>query len=374
MATIFVIDDDEQLLRMVGLMLERGGHATRLINDPVEGLNRVIQEKPDMLVLDVMMPGMSGHDIARQLRSTEGLENLPILVLTARSQDVDRTTALRSGADDYLSKPVTSQELIDRVDQLLSQRMARPSTSKGTVIAIMGMRGGVGKTTLAVNLAAALRRASQQEVCLVEFTPSSGQAVAHLRMQARSDWSDLLTLDALNWDTLKNRLVIHSTGLRMLAAPKLPQLPSVLSQEMAKSALLLLRDNMAFTVVDLPAMFNPAVQATLGVADMTMYVITPDVVSVQTAVYFQEYLAKNSINVRQRTTILNQITASSPLSKSVVERGLKGKVAFQIDYDPNQAKALAQGVPLALTPSQSPLPLLVNRMAELIWQRLNQQA
>lgn len=127
MARIYVIDDDEQLLRMVGLMLDRGGHTTTLISDPVDGLEQVKNDKPDLLVLDVMMPDMSGHDIARQLRAHKGLETLPILILTARSQDVDRTTALKSGADDYLSKPVTSQELIERVDNLLHKREDRKS-------------------------------------------------------------------------------------------------------------------------------------------------------------------------------------------------------------------------------------------------------
>ena len=63
-------------------MLERGGHSTKLMNDPVKGLQTVKEDKPDLLVLDVMMPGLSGHDIARDIRSNKGLENLPILILT----------------------------------------------------------------------------------------------------------------------------------------------------------------------------------------------------------------------------------------------------------------------------------------------------
>ena len=95
MARIFVIDDDEQLLRMVGLMLERGGHNITLINNPLDGLEQIRADKPDMLVLDVMMPNMSGHDLAREIRNDENIKELPILVLTARSQEVDRTTALK---------------------------------------------------------------------------------------------------------------------------------------------------------------------------------------------------------------------------------------------------------------------------------------
>ena len=159
MAKIFVIDDDQQLLHMVGLMLERGGHTITLINKPEEGLEKLKADKPDLLVVDVMMPNMSGHDLTRQIRATKELENLPILVLTARSQDIDRDTAIRSGADGYLSKPVTSQELIEQVDKLLTEKTApHKGPIQGMILALFGLRGGVGKTTLAVNLAVALRK------------------------------------------------------------------------------------------------------------------------------------------------------------------------------------------------------------------------
>ena len=144
MARIYVIDDDEQLLRMVGLMLERGGHAVTLISNPVDGLEHVKKDKPDLLVLDVMMPNMSGHDIAREIRADKQLEEIPILVLTARSQDIDRKAALKSGADDYLSKPVTSQELIERVDGLLAKKDGHKSPDEGILITCYGLRAVSG--------------------------------------------------------------------------------------------------------------------------------------------------------------------------------------------------------------------------------------
>jgi pilus assembly protein CpaE len=214
LAKIFVIDDDQQLLHMVGLMLERGGHSITLINKPEEGLEKLKAGQPDLLVVDVMMPNMSGHDLTRQIRATKELEDLPVLVLTARSQDVDRDTALRSGADGYLSKPVTSQELIEQVDKLLTMKTA-PKTDlhsvKGMILALFGLRGGVGKTTLAANLAAALRKASSQEVCLVDFSPSVSQTIYHLNLKPQSDWGELALDDSLTWATLKENLALHPT-------------------------------------------------------------------------------------------------------------------------------------------------------------------
>ena len=251
MARIFVIDDDEQLLRMVGLMLERGGHSVTLINDPLEGLELIKADKPDLLVLDVMMPHMSGHDLAKEVRNTKGYDKLPILILTARSQEVDRTAALKVGADDYLSKPVTSQELIERVDNLLAQKSGtKVDPQQGFIITYFGLRGGAGQTTLAVNMAAALRRISQQEVCLVDFSTSGSQIVAHMRLQARTSWLDFPADGEFDWDELKEKLIIHPSSLRVLAAPSLPQPPENLTEKVALRVIELLRQNMAFTVID----------------------------------------------------------------------------------------------------------------------------
>ncbi|MCP4361573.1 MAG: response regulator [Chloroflexi bacterium] len=373
MARIYVIDDDEQLLRMVGLMLERGGHTVLLISNPIDGLEQIRADKPDLLVLDVMMPNMSGHDIAREIRADKNLEELPILVLTARSQEIDRTTAIKSGADDYMSKPVTSQELIERVDNLLAKRGGQQSPEEGIVITVFGMRGGVGRTTLSVNLAAALRRISQQEVCLVDLSPSGSQAVMHMRLQARSSWADLPQDHELDWSDLKNRLIIHPSGLRVMAAPSKPQNPMLLSQEMAENLLNLLRHHVAFTVIDAPSVFTPSFQVALTEADMSLHVVSSEVVAVQTAVQLNRLITKTGLVVKRKSYILNQITPEAQIPQAAVERGLNTRTTFQISFDTNQARAIAQGVPLTLTTAKSPIPAVVNRMAEAIWQRIMTQ-
>jgi DNA-binding response OmpR family regulator len=373
-ANIYVIDDDDQLLRMVGLMLERGGHSPTLINNPAKGLDKIKSEKPDLLVLDVMMPNMSGHDVCRQIRADKDLADLPVLILTARAQEVDRVAALKSGADDYLSKPVTSQELIQKVDDLLTRKRSGGPTKEGVVVSFMGMRGGVGRTTLAVNLAGALRRISQEEVCLVEFSPSGGQVVMHLRLQAKNSWAGLPPAEALDWDTLKKHLTIHPTGMRVLTSPPLPFPPNQPPADIVTKILQLLRENSVAVVVDLPAVLNPAVTATLSASDMVLHVVTPEVISVQLAVQANRALTTSGINIKQRSHILNNIWAEGQLPANAVERGLGARLAFQIGYDSSQARALAQGVPLTLTSAQSPLSVTVNRIAEAILQRVGQEA
>jgi pilus assembly protein CpaE len=372
-AKIYVIDDDDQLLRMVGLMLERGGHNATLINNPTQGLEKVKADKPDLLVLDVMMPGMSGHDVCRQIRATQEVADLPILILTARAQDVDRAAALRSGANDYLSKPVTSQELVEKVDGLLNKQQAgKQEASEGTVTCVFAMRGGVGRTTLAVNIAVALRKVSQEEVCLIDLSPSGDQVMTHLRQQARATWENLPSGDGLNWDELKKILSIHQSGLRILAAPQLPQSPLTPTATAVTNLLKILKENVLFTIVDLPPILSPAVIAAITASDMLLHVVTPDVVSVQIAVQTNRALTKSGIAIKQRAHILNQIAPEGQLPAAAVERALNSRLAFQVGYDSNQPRSLAQGVPLSLSSMQSPLPVIARRMAEAMWQRLKE--
>lgn len=375
MARVFVIDDDEQLLRMVGMMLERGGHTVTLLSDPVNGLEKIKADKPDLLVLDVMMPNMSGHDLAREIRNQKELEGLPILILTARAQEVDRAAALKVGADDYLSKPVTSQELIERVDGLLSRTAGqRGEMRQGFSIAFYSLRGGVGQSTLAVNMAAALRRISQQEVCLVDFSVTGGQVVTHMRLQARSSWADLLEGGDIDWPRLKDQLIIHPSGLRVLAAPPNPVSPQLPAEKSVDQILKVLHQQMTFVVIDTPTVMNAATAASLQIADMALHVIAPEVVSVQTAVQTNRAVRQADIQIKRKSHILNQTTPEEQLPQTAVERGLNNRVSFQVGYDINQSRAMAQGAPLTLTSAQSAIPTVMRRMAEAIWQRVSSKS
>lgn len=371
MADILVIDDDEQMLQLVSMMLRRGGHRSSLANTPQQGLAQLAAQKPDLVVLDVMMPGMSGYELCRQIRAHAELADLPILILSARSQEVDRQAGLQSGATDYLSKPVMAQSLLQRIEEILSRRpTASRSPEEGFVLNFFSLRGGVGRTTLAVNVAAALQAQGRRAVCLVELTPSGGQAAFHLRLQTTASWAELPPLPgALDWMQLSANLLDHSSGLRLLAAPAAPQLSTLPAAESVTVWLQLLRQEMDYVVVDLPPLCSPATQAALGCADMVLHVVTPDVISIRLALAGQQFLQTAAPETAVKAFLLNQITTETLLPPEVVERGLRQRVTFQVGCDPQQARALMQGVPLALSNPQSPLALLAHRLAEGIGQR-----
>jgi len=115
-AAILVADDDAHIVELVSLYLRRAGYRVETAYDGDEALRKARDLQPALLVLDVMMPGPDGLQVCRQLRRKG---NVPIVLLTARSSDIDKIAGLRLGADDYVTKPFNPDELVARVDAVL---------------------------------------------------------------------------------------------------------------------------------------------------------------------------------------------------------------------------------------------------------------
>ncbi len=122
MQTILVIDDDESLRDTIGLMLEQEGFKVALAADGRSGLDKALTLKPDLMLVDLRMPGMSGVEICKQLRSAQIM--IPIMVLSAVGDEVDKVLLLEIGADDYVVKPFGRRELLARIRALLRRTSA----------------------------------------------------------------------------------------------------------------------------------------------------------------------------------------------------------------------------------------------------------
>lgn len=116
---ILVVDDDKQITRLVATYLEKAGFSVLTAYDGENALRMIRHERPDLVVLDLMLPGRDGWEITRTLRADERLTALPILMLTARVEDTDKILGLELGADDYLTKPFNPREVVARVRAIL---------------------------------------------------------------------------------------------------------------------------------------------------------------------------------------------------------------------------------------------------------------
>jgi two-component system, OmpR family, alkaline phosphatase synthesis response regulator PhoP len=113
--TVLVADDEPHLLRLVRFRLEREGYQVVTVTDGQSALDQVYDHRPDVCLLDVVMPRRSGWDVLRELRADERSRDLKVIMLTARATDADIETGLRMGADDYITKPFSAQDLRARI-------------------------------------------------------------------------------------------------------------------------------------------------------------------------------------------------------------------------------------------------------------------
>jgi len=155
--TILIIDDDQDLAKIVQLSLEREGYQTVIATSGLEGLQEAYRVQPDLVILDIMMPGMDGWEVCRRLGE---MSNVPILMLTAKGTEVDIVKGLQIGADDYLTKPFSVAELIARIQALLRRTGPQSQTDRPSTFSI-------GNLTIDLN-----RRLVMRDEDLVDLTPT----------------------------------------------------------------------------------------------------------------------------------------------------------------------------------------------------------
>lgn len=155
--TILIIDDEAELLKLLDYNLTKAGYLAISAKDGPAGLSMARKQAPDLIILDVMMPGMDGWEVCKALRGDPALAGVPILMLTAKAEEADRVLGLELGADDYVVKPFGVREVLARVKALLRRSetaSAAPEVLKVDRLVVDSGRRSVTAAGKAVNLTA----------------------------------------------------------------------------------------------------------------------------------------------------------------------------------------------------------------------------
>ena len=116
---ILVVDDEEHIAELISYNLTNNGYKVVIANNGIDAVKLAVEEKPSLILLDLMIPGKDGYDVCKDVRSNSEIRNTPIIMLTAKSEEIDKILGLELGADDYITKPFSVRELLARVKAVL---------------------------------------------------------------------------------------------------------------------------------------------------------------------------------------------------------------------------------------------------------------
>lgn len=341
MIRILVIDDEpinHQLVARALMPLQCEIHTAE---NGKGGIAQARGLKPDLIISDVMMPDIDGYEVTRILRREPQFAATPILILTAQSGLQDKLKSFEAGADDHLTKPFDASELVVRVNSLLRRVEAvklsehKVAARQGAqMIAVHSLRGGIGSSTLAVNLGIGLVSLWQEPTLLLDLTMTAGQVALMLNMTLRRTWADIAHYSAgeLDADALSSIIGTHESGLHFIAAPTFPTEAETLRGETLGTALQIAKARYEYVVADLPHDFSePAIQA-LDAADVVLLLASPDMASIRAVKAATDTYEKLGYEREKIKLVLSAPFPHSSLTKEKIEAALGMSFLATIPY------------------------------------------
>jgi CheY-like chemotaxis protein/MinD-like ATPase involved in chromosome partitioning or flagellar assembly len=313
---ILIIDDDLDTLRLVGLMLQRQGYEISAASNGSQGLAKALEERPDLILLDVMMPDMDGYEVTRRLRKNPVTVAIPIMMFTAKTQLDDKVTGFEVGADDYLTKPTHPTELQAHVKALLARTLHKEPSEintvshehHGYVIGVLAARGGLGVSALASNLAAGIFTRTQSDVILAELVPGQGTFGLNFGMPNQKGLTEILqgSVVEVTREKVQASLVPHNSGIKLFLASENPRDVALTSQVANYQALVSRLSSLArFVILDLGTGLPTFVQKVLPLCSERIIVVEGAPSTIQHTKLLIEDIVNLDIDSKSISVVLN---------------------------------------------------------------------
>ncbi len=379
---ILIVDDDVDTLRLVGLMLQRQGYQITAATSAEQCLGKAFEERPDVILLDVMMPDMDGYEVTRRLRKNPATLHTPILLFTAKTQLDDKVAGFEAGADDYLTKPTHPAELQAHIRALLTRIQPRkPEEIQAPVhqqtsrlIGVLAARGGLGTSMLACNLAGAFYSRTHADVILAELTPGQGTLGMDLGTPNPTGLNELLCGKPVEVtrEKVESLLVSHGSGLRLLLASENPRDVRLVNQVENYPALVRCLSLLApYVVLDLGSGLYPFVEKLLPLCTERIVVLegSPSVIA-QTRMLIDETSALQ-IDPASITIVLNnRIRTETQMPWTEVQQALGRPIAAALTPAPEMFMAAARiHTPAVLAQPTNLTSQQILKVADLVLER-----
>jgi pilus assembly protein CpaE len=341
MTRILIVDDDIMYHTILKHVLEPLHYDLFFSENGKQGITMAHEQKPDLIISDVMMPDISGFELTRALRRDPNFTAIPILILTGQSGLTDKINSFEAGADDYLSKPFETEELLARVNSLLRRaEYSKTDQQKfvpkddARVIALQSLRGGVGCSSLAINISIGLESLWKAPVILLDLTMTAGQIALMLNMDLRRTWSDIpqFKLAELNQEIIDSIICKHETGIHFIAAPTFPSEADKFTGDMLSRTLEILNNKYDYILADLSHDFNEISIRLLDRADLILMIASPDIASIRAVSAAMDTYTKLGYPKEKCKLVLNASIPNSNITRAKIESALDLTTILSIPY------------------------------------------
>ncbi len=377
-AKILIVDDQAVMLKLLSVPLQAEGHTVVTATTGADALAKVRAEQPDLVILDIMLPDMSGIEVCQQIREHLHLVDLPIMMLSGRTEVQDKIRGLEAGADDYITKPVDPEEMVVRVRTLLGRMQRLRSTAaapshRGRVISVMGVKGGVGTTTVAINLGLALAMRNFPTIA-VELRPYFGTFATQLGLSPTVNLGELLemTPHMLTADRLASYLLrVGPQNLQVLLGPQHLQDYRDIEPEQVESLLASLVSMAAYVVLDLPHLPSVANRAAVRLSHRVLVVVEPDPASLAAGKALLELLRIWGVSRNVIWLVaVNRAQAAQTLLLAHMAQQLNCEPLGMVTAAPDLAlQAQTLGRPLLISAPDALVSQVFHEMADRITER-----
>jgi DNA-binding response OmpR family regulator len=353
-AKILIVDDEPNVLRMVSYTLHAEGYEIVTAQNGVEAISKALSESPDLILLDVLLPDMSGVEVCAEIRKRQETIAVPVIMLSALAQVPDKIKGLEAGADEYITKPITPSELVARVKALLGRfsqvHRAQPK-HPGKVLAFIGAKGGVGTTTVAINIATSFVM-QEKKVIAAEIRSSYGTFSAQLNLDQPQGMASLLEIDPdkINEHVVSTHLIGLPSGLKILVGPQSASEYRRIEPQQVDTMIHVFASLVDFVILDLPCYYSDANEAAIRCCDLAALVVEPESTALASGIVAVEQMKSWGVYGNRLGIILvNRVPLVTPIKIDQIRVSLGHEV---IGVIPSAAESLIAsqraGLPMIL--------------------------
>ena len=358
MPKILIVDDDDNNRAVMFDALDGDGFDLVEAIDGEDALQKAVEEQPDLILLDVLMPGIDGLETLRRLKADSETAEIPVIMVTALNMDSQVAVCLDEGAVDHISKPFSNMVLRARVRAAMRTACSdtRSPKSRHKTIVFMGAKGGVGTTTVAVNVGAKLA-SSGKDVVFCELNSGRGTAASLLNLPTDRHLGKIVDAESgqLRAVEIPAQLNRHPSGLRVLLSPADALEQDQLNAEQAVELLNRVGEDAEYVLVDLPNYLTNHTEAVLRAVDAIVLVVELEPTSLVAAEKVRSQFERWGIAGCAQAVITSRANVSScPIKLNELRGSLQFEIIGVVPPAPDAfMRSAHDGVPVVMSRLES---------------------